>query len=65
MGDFVQYDISLGRTEQRHAVPIELTRHPLGVDRQTEGAGDRERREAMLLSLGSGGALRRGRANSP
>jgi len=65
MGDFVQDDISLGRTEQRHAVPIEPARHPLGVGRQTEGVSNGERREAMLLSLRSGGALRRGRANSP
>ena len=65
MGDFVQDDISLGRSEQRLSVPIEPTQHPLGVDRQAEAVGNGERREAMLLCLCPGGAARRGRANSP
>ena len=65
MGDFVQDDISLGRSEQRLSVPIEPTQHPLGVDRQAEAVGNGERREAMLLCLCPGGAARRGLANSP
>ena len=58
MGDFVQDDISLGRTEQRRSVPIELAQHPLGVDRHTEGAGNGERREAMPLGFLPHGAVR-------
>jgi hypothetical protein len=58
MGDFVQDYISLGCTEQRHPVPIELTRHPLRVGRQAEGVGDGERCEAMLLGFLPDGAVR-------
>jgi len=58
MGDFVQDDISLGRTEQRRSVPIELAQHPLGLDCHTEGAGNGERRKAMLLGFLPDGAVR-------
>jgi hypothetical protein len=65
MSDFVKDDKGLSRPVQRLPVPIERAPSPLRMDRHAEAVCERQRREAMPLRLGAGGAIRRGSPDQP